>query len=254
MNYVMKQDIKVNLMIVNKKNAREIAKKMEVTLPELRELFYVKIPERLFYGMTRNLTEGQRVQIINDQNSEYEKIELEKKLSEQMNAHSAYRSKGYKVHQVRQATSDGNVLLQLIDVFMGMVIYLLESQYSKETVGNDSTTLKVKRDLIYRLLMHNENLSHFHNRITLYKWEGNHDQITKVSMSDFTGAFFIHKTGYDILEMNKLAKLRIENPSKETKFYRMEMNYGNRQLRMVQGYLDELDGKGRNGYYFSGNK
>jgi len=55
LNYVLEQDIKINLMIVNKEDARKIAGKMAVTLPELRELFYVKIPERLFYGMTRDL-------------------------------------------------------------------------------------------------------------------------------------------------------------------------------------------------------
>src|SRR5699024_3856736 len=44
LNHVLEQDISINLMIVNKEDAKMIAKKMGVTLAELRELFYVKIP------------------------------------------------------------------------------------------------------------------------------------------------------------------------------------------------------------------
>src|SRR5699024_9919546 len=101
--YVLDQDVKVNLIIVNKEDARNIADKMNISMSELRELFYVKIPERLFYGMTRTLKQGQNVQIVIDENSEYEKLELEIKLAEQMNAHSAYRNKGYRVDTVEQA-------------------------------------------------------------------------------------------------------------------------------------------------------
>lgn len=249
LNYVLEQDVKINLMIVNKEDARKISEKMKVTLPELRELFYVKIPERLFYGMTRDLKEGQSVQIIIDKNSEYEKIELEKKLSEQMNAHSAYRSKGYKVDSVEQETSDSNILLQLIDVLMGMVVFLLECQYKNDHLEDNNTTLKVKSDLVYRLLIHNDNLDRIHKKITLYKWGKDNDQVEKINISNHTGDFLIYKTRYDVQEMNMLAKLMAEHPSKSTRFYREQMGYKNQQLRTIQGDLDELKGMGRNGYY-----
>lgn len=249
LNYVLEQDVQINLMIVNKEDAKNIAKKMDVTLAELRELFYVKIPERLFYGMTRDLKNGQQVQIIIDENSEYEKIELVKKLEEQMNAHSAYRNKGYKVNNVAQAPSDENVLLQLIDVFMGIVVFLLENQYRNDGTEKESITLKVKSDLVYRLLIHKDNLMSFHKKITLYKWEGANDQVNKINMSEYTGDFLINKTQYDIQEMKKLVKIMTKYPSKDTRYYREEMGYKTRQLRTIQGYLAELNGDGRNGYY-----
>lgn len=248
-NYILNQDVKINLMAVNKADARMMAEKIEVTIPELRELFYVKIPERLFYGMTRDMKEGQRVQIIIDENSEYEKIELEKKLSEQMNAHSAYRNKGYKVSSVEQAPSDSNVLLQLIDVLMGIVVFLLESQYRNGDAEDDNVTLTVKSDLVYRLLIHDDNLKKIHEKITLFKWEGNDDQVKRISISEYTGDFIIHKTHHDIQEMNKLSKLMAKHPLESTKFFREEIGYGNRQLKMIQGYLAELRNEGRNGYY-----
>lgn len=141
LNYVLEQDVKINLMIVNKEDAGKIAEKMAVTLSELRELFYVKIPERLFYGMTRTLQDGEKVQIVIDENSEYEKINLETKLAEQMNAHSAYRNKGYKVDTVKQASSEENIALQLIDVFMGIVVFLLEGQYKRSNLEVENITL-----------------------------------------------------------------------------------------------------------------
>lgn len=251
LNFVLEQDIKINLMIVNKEDARKIAGKMAVSLSELRELFYVKIPERLFYGMTRNLKNGQFVQIVIDKNSEYEKLELETKLEEQMNAHSAYRNKGYRVDTVKQASSDENIPLQLIDVFMGLVVFLLEGQYKKSDFEKENITPMVKSDLVYRYLLHKDNLDKFHRKIVLYKWEGQDDQNNKVNLSEYTGEFLIHKTQFDIREMNKLAKLRLEHPHKDTRFYREEMGYTTRQLRTIQGYLAELNGEGRNSYYMS---
>lgn len=246
LNFVVEQDIKINIMIVNKGDARKISEKMAVTLSELRELFYVKIPERLFYGMTRNLKNGQLVQITIDENSEYEKIELETKLGEQMNAHSAYRNKGYKVDTVEQASSIGNIPLQLIDVFMGIVVFLLECKYK----GEESINKMIKSDLIYRFLIHKDNLEKIHKKVTLYKWEGEDEQINEVNLSEYTGEFLIYKTQFDIQEMNRLAKIKLNNPDRETQFYREEMGYKIRQLRTIQGYLAELNGEGRNSYYF----
>lgn len=251
LNYALEQDININLMIVNKKDARKIAEKMSITLSELRELFYVKIPERLFYGMTRELKNRQLVQITIDENSEYKELGLETKLEEQMNAHSAYRNKGYKVDTVNQASSEENIPLQIIDVFMGIVVFLLESEYNNENIEKDSITQMVKSDLIYRFLIHKDNLVKFQKKITLYKWDGNDDQISKVNLSKYIAEFLIHKTQFDVQEMNKLTKIKLMNPNEGTKFYRQKMGYTNRQLRTIQGYLAELNGEGRNSYYLN---
>ncbi|WP_414047240.1 hypothetical protein ACMGE7_10505 [Macrococcus equi] len=96
LHMILNKNIKINIVIVNKQDAHFIADRMNISISELRELFYVKLPERLFYGMTRNLKLGEQVEIIIDKNSEYEKIDLDTKLEEQMNAHSAYKKKDTK--------------------------------------------------------------------------------------------------------------------------------------------------------------
>ena len=250
--YVINEDVNINLMIVNNNNARNIAEKMEVTLAELRELFYVKIPERLFYGMTRRLHDKELINITIDQNDEYNKIQLPRKLEEQMNAHSAYRNKGYKIKQVQQLPSHKSIPLQIIDTFMGMIVFIIEKQFNTNiTQYNNSVSLKVKSDLIYRFLIQANNVKLFQNKITLFKWEGNKEEVIQLRLSDYLTSFIINKTRYDVQQMNKLEKIRIMNPSQPTKYYRQSMGYSNRELKTLQGYIDELDGKGRNGYYFN---
>src|SRR5699024_1120675 len=127
LNYILSKNININLMLVNKRDAASIADQMGINLLELRELFYVKIPERLFYGMTRNLNEGNSVQIVIDKNSKYENVELEKKLKEPINTHSAYRNKCYNVEEVLQVNSIVSIPNHVIDVLMGIIVFLIEN-------------------------------------------------------------------------------------------------------------------------------
>lgn len=251
MNYVLKHDISINIMIVNKYDASTIAKEMGITLLNLRELFYVKIPERLFYGMTRQLRQGSNVKIVIDENSEYEKINLENKLKEQMNAHAAYRNKRYTVDKVMQMSSNESIPVQVIDVFMGMIVFLLENQKQTENELKYNTSLMVKSDLIYRILIQDDNLKKFHEKIKLFNWSGNVQSIEEINLSDYTGNFILYKSQFDTQEMNRLSEYLIKYPNRSTKYYREQMGYTNRQLKMLQGYIDEIKGKGRNGYFTS---
>lgn len=165
-----------------------------------------------------------------------------------MNAHSAYWKKAYKVINVRQESSEKDYLLQMIDVLMGVVIFILEKQHKVFENERNNITLDVKCDLIYRLLIEGNNLNIFHNRVTLYRWEGQDEKAEQIEFSQFTGDFIMSKTKYDVSEMAKLAQIRLEHPGAEAKVYREKMGY-KRQLRKLFGYLDELDGKGRNSYY-----
>lgn len=253
MNYVIDHNININLMVVTKEDARDTAQHMGLSLLKLRELFYVKIPERLFYGMTRKLPVGSNVQIVIDENSEYDKLYIEEKLKKQMNAHSAYRNKKYAVSKVKQVASQISIPIQLIDVFMGVIIFLIENQKINKNVLKHNVTLMVKSDLIYRFLIHEDNLDKVHRVMKVFNWGEKNEKITEVNISDFTANFLLLKTQFDIGEMNKLAAIILKHPDESTKFYRKQMGYTNRQLKTLQGYLDELNGKGRNSYFVKGN-
>ncbi len=235
--HVVREDVSINIMIVNNVDAEKIAERMTVTMTKLRELFYVKIPERLFYGMTRKLKNKETIKITIDENDEYEKLKLPEKIEEQMNAHSAYRNKGYKVDTVQQMDSQASIPLQIIDTFIGMIVYIMEMQYKNIHKGNINTALKVKSDLIYRFLIQDDNVELFQNKVNIFRWEDNKEEVTELKLSDYLSRFFIDKTQYDIQQMNKLERIRNQHPNSSTRFYREKMKYSNRELKTIKVIL-----------------
>ncbi|QGG47394.1 DUF3800 domain-containing protein [Heliorestis convoluta] len=245
---VLQEDIRINILIVNNNDALKAASNIGLSPKELRSLFYIKIPERLFYGIIRDLFsnipkgEAVNVKIKIDCNDEYDNLDLNNKLIEQMNAHSAYRNKNYRVNKVISQDSNKSIPLQIIDTFMGIVVFLLEKGYTQ-----NSTASIVKADLIYRVLSEQENILRFQEKIRLFKWTGN-EELTQINISDYLSPFMVYKTSFDIEETTKLQRILASNPGISTTELRKEMNYSNRQLRLLLGYIDQIDGLGRNNF------
>ncbi|WP_445491475.1 DUF3800 domain-containing protein [Niallia sp. 03133] len=166
---VINENIRINILIVNNEDAFSSADKIGLSATELRNLFYIKIPERLFYGLTRDLshignnTDLVQVKIKIDSNDEYDKLFLNEKIIEQMNAHSAYRNKNYRVTKVISQDSKKSIPLQIVDTFMGIVVFLLEESYLENT---DRSI--VKSDLIYRFFSEGNNINRFQHQIRLF--------------------------------------------------------------------------------------
>jgi len=245
---VINENIRVNILIVNNEDAFRSADKIELNTEELRELFYIKIPERLFYGLTRdftnlkNIEELVNVKIKIDRNYEYEKIELNKKLIEQMNAHSAYRNKNYRLRKVISHDSEKSIPLQIIDTFIGIVVFLLEKSYLEST---DASI--IKSDLIYRFLIEDENIVRFQNQIRLFEWTGN-EELNQINIAEHLSPFLVYKTSFDIQEITKIQAILAKNPNIKTKELRQLLEYPNTMLRLLLGYKDQITGVGRNTY------
>ena len=237
---VINEDISINLLIVDNEDASHTASQMNISLTELRSLFYVKIPERLFYGVTRNISENIDVKIKVDHDDGYGVLDLYAKLQEQMNAHAAYRNKKYKIKKVHPQDSKKSIPLQIIDTFIGIVVFLMEKSYY-----DNSNTVKIKSDLIYRFLIQDENIKKFQEQIKLYQWTGN-ETLQELTISKYISEFLVFKTQYDIKEMNKMNTFLLANPSIETKVLRVQMEYPNTMKNTLLGYKDEISGLGRN--------
>ncbi|MBW7651704.1 DUF3800 domain-containing protein [Anoxybacillus sp. ST4] len=243
---VINEDVKINILIVNNKDALYAAQRIGLTTTELRNLFYIKIPERLFYGVTRNLSEFSendemiKVKIKVDQNDEYDEIFLGHKIIEQMNAHSAYRNKNYRVVRVMSQDSAKSIPLQIVDTFMGIVVFLLEKNYLEQ-----SNVSKIKSDLIYRFLIEQDNLSRFQKQIKLYKWTGS-EELTSMNISDYVSPFMAYKAEYDVQEMTRIQKVMLEHSPKSLKELRGKVNYPNTMLNTLIAYKDQIEGRGRN--------
>jgi len=241
-NEVINQDININLFIVDNEKAKIIAEQMQLSILELRSLLYVKIPERLFYGILREKPslESMDIKITVDRNDEYRVLNLYSKIKEQMNAHSVYRNKKYKIKSVKSEHSHHSIPLQIIDLFMGIIVFLIEKSYLQ-----DSNTSIIKSDLIYRFLMQEQNLSKFQRQIKLFKWNGL-EVLNEISVSNYLSEFIVFKSNFDVKELTKLTKIISENPNFSDKELRIAMNYPNTMLRMLWGYKNQIQGNERN--------
>ncbi|WP_224726336.1 hypothetical protein [Paenibacillus vietnamensis] len=242
LNYIINEEININLLVVNNTEAQSIAQQLDLTTMELRSLFYIKIPERLFYGITRGLTNQMDIEIRIDHNDEYDALGLHSKIKEQMNAHSVYRNKRYKITSVESEKSHESIPLQIIDTFLGIVVFLMEQSYMGQ-----SDAVRIKSDLIYRFLSQGNNVERFQSQIKLYTWNGR-ENLSELSIGNYMSKFMIYQTQYDLVEMNRLQAIRLRNPDLTTKDYRMLMEYPNSRFRMLLGYLDELELRGRNAF------
>jgi hypothetical protein len=251
---VINENIQINILIVNNEDALSSANKIGLSTRELRELFYIKIPERLFYGLTRDLSHLQndnqsvQVKIIIDENDEYKNIELNNKLVEQMNAHSAYRNKNYRVTKAITRNSKKSIPLQIIDTFMGIVVFLLEKNY----LDNSDASI-IKSDLIYRFLIEKDNLERFQQQIRLFEWTGS-EELNQINISDYLSPFMVYKTNYDIQEISKIQAILLKNPDIQTKELRKTLEYPNTMLKLLLGYKDHVSGDGRNTYLINNLK
>lgn len=139
--------------------------------------------------------------------------------------------------------SEDSIPLQIIDTLMGMVVFLKERAYKYQ-----SSTSKIKSDLIYRLLIEGDNIERVQRQITLFIWEGNEEQIMEIPVSEYITEFLVHKTQFDLKQMGLLREIMLRNPDLDTKAYRKLIKYPNARLRMVQGYIDEITLDDRNAH------
>lgn len=120
---------KFNIYLVETEKALGVADKLSIDYSKLRELLYIKIPERLMYGILRYLDDFYNTTIIIDKCDEYDKYEIKSKLEYQLNAQSVYRNKKYMIQEVKQLDSKEDICLQGIDVLIGLISFIIDKKY-----------------------------------------------------------------------------------------------------------------------------
>lgn len=118
-----------NIYLVEREKALQVADKLSIESTKLRELLYIKIPERLIYGILRGFDDFHNTTIIIDRCDEYDQYEIESKLEYQLNAQSVYRDKKYIIKEVMQMDSKNDICLQGIDVLIGIVSFIIDKKY-----------------------------------------------------------------------------------------------------------------------------
>ena len=118
-----------NIYMVETEKAFGIADKLSIDISKLRELLYIKIPERLIYGILRHLDDFYGINIYIDECKEYDNYDIKSKLEYQLNAQSIYRNKSYMINEVAQMDSKSDICLQGIDVLIGALSFIIDRKY-----------------------------------------------------------------------------------------------------------------------------
>lgn len=256
--------MKFNIYRLNNNHYFQLGKKLKFNESELRKYFYVKIPERLFYGLVRDDDNIDSLEIVMDNSTEYQTLGIFEQISDQMNAHSLYRGKSYHVHSVSGIDSKHSRMIQILDIILGIAVYLLE--YDKS--DSSSSRYLSRQDLIYRLLTNRNNLNNFHQMISIFTWDQDSSNfINKLETSSVTSQFLLACTKNDYLSMLpvqhlyikhqnylksldatdrnariKLLKNELENP------YSTDKKLNNSLVELFLGHLCQIEFKDRNKY------
>lgn len=85
----------------------------------------------------------------------------------------------------------------------------------------------------------------FIKQINLYS-RNDDENLSELSVGDYVSQFMVYKARYDVSEIAKLQAIMLRNPELPAKEYRKLMEYPNTLVRMLLGYKDEVEGRGRN--------
>ena len=156
-----------NFFIVDSREAFRVCDQIGINKTQLRSLLYIKIPERLIYGITRRIERFNTVDIYIDQSEEYNdsKLGLERKLKEQLNAQSVYRELQYAIDKVIQVDSKNSRSIQITDVIIGIIVFLFEEKYLNppQAIEPEKMNKVLKSNLI------SDEDKHILRRVYIYK-------------------------------------------------------------------------------------
>lgn len=251
-NYLLSRDIAVNIFMLNNNNYKELGSVLGLNIDTLKKHFYVKIPERLFYGIVRYQKNISNISVFMDQSTEYKTLKVYEKIKEQMNSHSLYRRKEYQVLNVKGMASENSTIIQSVDIIMGMIVFILDKKYLGTSKATDA-----KSDLIYRVLLENNNLEKVKKIITIFIWNSNtkNEDIEEYLISDSLNDFLLHMNKKDLKDSQIVQEAYINvikdeklDPKEKSKKIKDYINCSSGELYKYMGYLAGIEYNDRNKY------
>ncbi|MCI2255605.1 hypothetical protein L2D08_14630 [Domibacillus sp. PGB-M46] len=146
---------------------------------------YMKLPERLVYGLLRNYGRLSRIdaRIVTEKATEYQKenVNLKEQLPKQLNVQAIYRGQSFKIVESRYASKGLEAGLETTDLFLGMI---------RTIVTNPPYSGRKKKAQIHMImnLLKDERFYSFLKRIKYYEWSHSH-QLTEIDFSNYLQLF-----------------------------------------------------------------
>jgi len=271
---------KINIYVVNTHEAFKMIEKVGVSETLLRKGFYIKIPERLIYGMTRYIEGNENINICIDESTDYgskfddnitsvnirkivedsedkdecinvlnkeiqnsfQHINICKTIKDQLNSQALYRGLDYSVEKVKQEKSEKNKCLQVIDVILGCIVFLIEERYYEI---KENVSIKEFESIFEREEFTEEETDFLYKCFKIDKDNEMYKYIVKQDNLEDTKR---------IRELNKRLKLYSENSIQKSEFiykllsqpqYLDKFSNFNIFLWGNEYIKDEYDGKGK---------
>lgn len=245
---LLSKEISINIFMLNNKDYKDLGKVLNQDINTLKKYFYVKIPERLFYGIVRNQNQIKNIDVFMDESTEYETLNVYEKIEEQMNAHSLYRHKEYKVLKVEGMSSENSLMIQCVDVIMGVIVFLLQKKYKDKSKAD-----KAKSDLIFRVLSEKNNFEKLKDIVTVFIWNSEVSIIKEYHINDALNDFFMFMNKEDFKNMGMVQKAYINViEGKELEYEEKKkklkdcLKCSSAELYQYLGYLSEIEEEDRN--------
>ncbi|MEI5948060.1 DUF3800 domain-containing protein [Bacillus albus] len=180
-------------------------------------MVYTKIPERIFYGLLRNLGKDVyiKTKIYIEKEGKYEKYNIETRLKENLNTQSLYRAEQFWVTDCKMVNKCQMIGVELVDLLLGIIrVIIKNADIPRGLTIEEYKALKLKgsymkHQLVIELL-HNKNFEDFLSSIKYYEWDS-HKELSEVSFKDYLD-LFMAKNYLDFQEISVHKK--VSSPSR----------------------------------------
>lgn len=158
-------------------------------------MVYTKIPERIFYGLLRNL--GKEVYIKSkiyiEKEGKYEKYNIETRLKENLNTQSLYRGEQFWVTDCTMVSKGQTIGVELVDLLLGVIRLIINNKpIPNELTVEEAKKLNIKgRYMKHKLvieILKNNNFYEFLKGIKYYEWDS-HKELSEVAFKDYLDLF-----------------------------------------------------------------
>ncbi len=150
-------------------NVINYKKTNEINTQKFEKMVYAKLPERIFYGLLRYQGNNTLInaELIIEEANIYKSIDLEKKLTDQLNMQAVYRGEHYHIEKFRYETKNKEIGVEITDLLLGIIRTIILNK-------SESKTQRAKNDLVTKFLMIDKFYS-FISNIKYFEWTNTYE-------------------------------------------------------------------------------
>ncbi|CAI9386657.1 hypothetical protein BACSP_01715 [Bacillus sp. T2.9-1] len=182
-------------------------------------MIYTKLPERILYGLLRNYGKDVNIKadLFIENSSNYSKLELDKRLVEQLNTQSMYRGEQFKVLNCKLTPKKNEIGVEIVDLLMGFVRTIIQNKKDNLSKGE-----LMRNSLVVELL----NEPAFYNfvcNIKYYEWQSSRE-LSDVKFKEYVDLFLASNLTKITSDAEKNVKIqkpkRIRTKTRTTRCFR----------------------------------